>query len=277
MGFRKSVSLWNQKWKLYLPIWTVYIRRATDFGAQWKVNHSYLWQLFFQNSLIILRYIFKFRDLQLSEEFFTLKTLSLNRLDSCIYSFYRSLSKYLRVPRWLSSKESTCANAGDVDLIPGLGTSIPWRRKWQPTPVFLPGESHGQRSLVGYSPEGCKELDTTNAPSHLHTCYLERCHGNLHSLRLTKTGENLGRILFLGRITLKAFQTLKWISEEMQKDNYKTESSLPVSITIYNPGTPFLGIIHQFNSSFQSFSGFVNNTITNLLVQTHRKKFLNIV
>ena len=38
---------------------------------------------------------------------------------------------------------------------------IPWRRKWQPTPVFLPGESHGQRSLVGYSPRGHKELDTT--------------------------------------------------------------------------------------------------------------------
>ena len=36
-----------------------------------------------------------------------------------------------------------------------------WRRKWQPTPVFLPGESHGQRSLAGYSPWGRKELDTT--------------------------------------------------------------------------------------------------------------------
>ena len=36
---------------------------------------------------------------------------------------------------------------------------IPWRRGWQPTPLFLPGESHGQRSLVGYSPYGCKELD----------------------------------------------------------------------------------------------------------------------
>ena len=34
---------------------------------------------------------------------------------------------------------------------------IPWRRAWQPTPVFLPGESHGQRSLVGYSPRGGKE------------------------------------------------------------------------------------------------------------------------
>ena len=38
---------------------------------------------------------------------------------------------------------------------------IPWRRKWQPTPVFLPGESHGQRSLVGCSPRGHKELDMT--------------------------------------------------------------------------------------------------------------------
>jgi len=38
---------------------------------------------------------------------------------------------------------------------------IPWRRKWQPTPVFLPGESQGQRSLLGYSAWGHKELDTT--------------------------------------------------------------------------------------------------------------------
>ena len=38
---------------------------------------------------------------------------------------------------------------------------IPWRRKWQPTPKFLPGECHGQRSLVGYSPWGHKESDTT--------------------------------------------------------------------------------------------------------------------
>ena len=39
---------------------------------------------------------------------------------------------------------------------------IPWRRKWQPTPIFLPGESHGQRSLVGYSPRGCKEYTRSN-------------------------------------------------------------------------------------------------------------------
>ena len=49
------------------------------------------------------------------------------------------------------------ANAGDLSLIPGLG-SFPWRRKWQSTPVFLPGKSHGQRSLAGPSPWCCKRV-----------------------------------------------------------------------------------------------------------------------
>ena len=42
-----------------------------------------------------------------------------------------------------------------------LVRKIPWRRAWHPTPVFLSGESHGQRKLVGYSPQGWKESDTT--------------------------------------------------------------------------------------------------------------------
>ena len=42
-----------------------------------------------------------------------------------------------------------------------LGREDPWEREWQPTPVFLPGELHGQRSLVGSNPWGHKELDTT--------------------------------------------------------------------------------------------------------------------
>ena len=57
------------------------------------------------------------------------------------------------------------ANAGDtrdMGSIPRV-RKIPWRRKWQPTPVFLPGESHGQRSQMGYSPWGHKELDVTEA------------------------------------------------------------------------------------------------------------------
>ena len=46
---------------------------------------------------------------------------------------------------------------------------IPWRRAWQPTPVFLPRESHGQRSLEGYSPWGRKESDTNEATEHAQT------------------------------------------------------------------------------------------------------------
>ena len=54
------------------------------------------------------------------------------------------------LPRYLSGKESSyqCRRWG---FDPWVG-KIPWRREWQPTPVLLPGESHGQRSLVGYSP-----------------------------------------------------------------------------------------------------------------------------
>ena len=50
-------------------------------------------------------------------------------------------------------EESTC-NAGDMGSFPG--GSISGAEQWQATPVFLPGESHGQRSQVGYSPKGCR-------------------------------------------------------------------------------------------------------------------------
>ena len=63
------------------------------------------------------------------------------------------------LPRWLSGKESAC-QCRRCRSNPRVG-KIPWRRKWQPTPVFLPGESHGQRSLVGYSTWGLKESDMT--------------------------------------------------------------------------------------------------------------------
>ena len=46
---------------------------------------------------------------------------------------------------------------------------IPWKRVWLSTPVFFPGESHGQRSLMGYSPRGLKESDMTEATEHAHT------------------------------------------------------------------------------------------------------------
>ena len=63
------------------------------------------------------------------------------------------------LPWWLSCKESAC-QCRRRGFDPWLG-KIPWRRKWQPTPVSLSGKSHGQRSLADYSPCICREVDTT--------------------------------------------------------------------------------------------------------------------
>ena len=63
--------------------------------------------------------------------------------------------------QWLGLQAST---HGVWGLIPGQGIK-PWRRKWQSTPVFLPGKFQGQRSLAGYSPWGHKELNMTE-----HAC-----------------------------------------------------------------------------------------------------------
>ena len=59
-------------------------------------------------------------------------------------------------PRWLTGKESACQCRRC-----GFDPWVPWRRKWQPIPVFLPGKSRGQRSLVGYNPWGHKKPDTS--------------------------------------------------------------------------------------------------------------------
>ena len=84
---------------------------------------------------------------------------------------YKPLNIDLAYSKWSMSSQVALvvknphANAGDIrDLcsMPGLCIGkIPWRRAWQPTPVFLPRESRRQRSLAGCSPWGCKELDTT--------------------------------------------------------------------------------------------------------------------
>ena len=65
----------------------------------------------------------------------------------------------LRLPWWLRWK-SVCLHGGRPGFDPWV-RKMPWRRKWQPIPVLLSGKFHGWRSLVGYSPWGLKEFDTT--------------------------------------------------------------------------------------------------------------------
>ena len=74
---------------------------------------------------------------------------------TCNYTEARNLG----LPRWLSGEESACQcrRCRRRGFDPWVG-KIPWRRKWQPTPVFLPAKFHGQRSLVSYSPWGHKQV-----------------------------------------------------------------------------------------------------------------------
>ena len=68
---------------------------------------------------------------------------------------------------WLSGKESTCNIEDAGDMVRSLGWEDPLEEGVEPTPVLLPGESHGQRNLTGYSLWGHKESDTTEmTPAH---------------------------------------------------------------------------------------------------------------
>ena len=64
-----------------------------------------------------------------------------------------------------------CQQCGILRFNPWV-RKIPWRREWLPTPVFLPGEFHGQRSLAGYSQWGHKESDTTEQLTTLKISFL---------------------------------------------------------------------------------------------------------
>ena len=94
--------------------------------------------------------------------------------DSLISCYFLSVSM-LKLPWWLNGKESTCQcrRYRRHRFDPWVG-EIPWWRKWQPTPVFVPGKSHGQRSLVGYIPWDRKRVGhdlTTKQQQHLCLLY----------------------------------------------------------------------------------------------------------
>ena len=84
---------------------------------------------------------------------------------------------------------------------------IPWRRAWQPTPVFLLGESLGQRSLVGYSPWGCKESDTTEQ--------LNNTSNQISFLKMTK------KLVLLSILNIPLFYQLSCLHNRM--NNIYTE------------------------------------------------------
>ena len=80
-----------------------------------------------------------------------------SRFSLVIYFILSFIYIYMGFPGGSDGKESVC-NAGDLGLIPRLGRSL--EEGMATIPVFLPGDPHGQRSLVGYSPWGRRESDT---------------------------------------------------------------------------------------------------------------------
>ena len=76
---------------------------------------------------------------------------------------------------------ANAGDSGDAGFNPWV-RKMPWRRKWQPTPVFLPGKSQGERSLMGYSPWGRKESDKTE---HRYTIITWLCAFNKNPLNCT--------------------------------------------------------------------------------------------
>ena len=93
-----------------------------------------------------------------------IKTIA-RRKGSCFAAVWLSIVIF---PWWLK-RQRICLQCGRPRFNPWVG-KIPWRRPWQPTPVFFLGELHGQRSLVGYSPRGRKEPESWVTDTFLLDC-----------------------------------------------------------------------------------------------------------
>ena len=88
---------------------------------------------------------------------------------------------------WLSGEESAC-QCRRHGFDPCI-RKIPWKRRWQPTPVFLPGKSRGQRSLMGYSPWSCKRVLVTNKQNTLFNLHYSPYHVSILQMRKLRHGE----------------------------------------------------------------------------------------
>ena len=151
-GVRIFVMLYKEV-ELALGINSEYSKRTLmRLHPNIKVIGSSCWKMF------LLYYSIVFRDV-------LLWAVAIFGIPSCIF-WVNSTVNFMGFPGGASGKESTCQRRRCKRLLlDSWVAKIPWSRKWQPLPVFLPGNLHGQRRLVGYSPWGCKELDITEQQS----------------------------------------------------------------------------------------------------------------
>ena len=142
---------------------------AVCFCCAAKVNqlHTCIYPLFFRfpshlgHHGALSRVPCSIQQVLISYLFYTQQCMYVN--PSLPHTFHSSLG----FPGGASGKESTCQcrRQKRYEFDPWF-RKIPWRRAWQSTPVHFTGESHGQRSLVGYSPQGSEESDMTEATQH---------------------------------------------------------------------------------------------------------------
>ena len=120
------------------------------------------------------------------------------------------------LPWWLRGRESSC-QCRRCGFNPWVW-KIPWRRKWQHTPVFLPGKSHGQRNLAGYS-QGCTNTQTWLSDYKQQQLKLEFTSemSGLSLIQLRKMNLGTSPQYFLCVLTLTAF---KEIQIKCQNKNY---------------------------------------------------------
>ena len=131
--------------------------------------------------------------------------------------------------------------AGDLGSIPGLGRSPGERRDWQPTPVFLPGEFYGQRSLVGYSPWGLKEWDTTEWLTRPLLLLLRHCRTEWFTLSLHGLFTLLPFLLLLCAVKETGIQTRNIVLQDSHPPSSRMPSFLnKVSISCLDTLPPDL-------------------------------------
>ena len=129
--------------------------------------------------IILIPHYFFFLWWQILPFFWTIRRLFSGEthrfipLGACCDQYFISASKVVLAVKDPPANERDVKRRG---FNPGV-RKIPWRRKWQPAPVFLPGKFHGQRGLADYSPWGCKKSDTTEWLS-IHCLFIMGCQEN---------------------------------------------------------------------------------------------------
>ena len=121
--------------------------------------------------------------------------------------------------RWSSGKEFACQcrRHKRQGFNPWV-RKIAWRRAWQPPPVFLPRESHGQKSLIGYSPRGHKESDTTEVTQHART-HAPSTVSSLPSAQQTMPGRLKKKKNKLMCIKYQQRKQKMWVTEKLTQFN----------------------------------------------------------